>query len=107
MAKKKTSTNAVEILHRRYIGRNLRKHRALQKERDNLQIAQRLYEMRCEAGLTQAQVAKKVGTSTSVISRLESADYHGHTTKTLRDIAQALGRRLEINFVRDNNAQSM
>jgi hypothetical protein len=40
-----------------------------------------------------------IGTTESVISRLEDADYTGHSLSMLRRIADALGKRVEIRFV--------
>jgi predicted transcriptional regulator len=44
-------------------------------------------------------LARKVGTTQSVISRLEDADYDGHSLAMLRRIASALEKRVEIRFV--------
>ncbi len=49
--------------------------------------------------MTQAALAKLVGTTPSVISRLEDADYIGHSLTNLRRIAAALDHRLEIRFI--------
>jgi DNA-binding XRE family transcriptional regulator len=51
------------------------------------------------AGLTQKQLAKLAGTTPSVISRLEDADYDGHSLAMLRRIAAALDKPVEIRFV--------
>ena len=40
-----------------------------------------------------------VGTTASVICRLEDADYEGHSMAMLNRIAGALDRRVEIRFV--------
>ncbi len=40
-----------------------------------------------------------MGTTQSVIARLESADYSGHSLKMLHRIARALDLRLELRFV--------
>jgi transcriptional regulator with XRE-family HTH domain len=57
---------------------------------------------RSEAGLTQAQVAERIGTTQSAIARLESgAGRHQPTIATLRKYAQALGCRLELRLVRE------
>ena len=71
----------------------------LEQERANLDIAQKIYKLRTKARLSQAQLAKKVGTTQSVISRLEDADYEGHSLAMLRRIALALEKRVEIRFV--------
>jgi len=58
-----------------------------------------IYDMRKEATLTQAQLAEKVGTTRSVISRLEDADYEGHSLSMLRRIAGVLNKRVELSLV--------
>jgi transcriptional regulator with XRE-family HTH domain len=56
---------------------------------------------RARTGLTQAEVAKRVGTTQSAIARLESgARKHSPSIATLQRYAQALGFRLEIRLVR-------
>jgi transcriptional regulator with XRE-family HTH domain len=68
-------------------------------ERQNSDIAEQIYIIRTQAGLSQSQLAKLVGTTQSVISRLEDADYTGHSLAMLRKIGLALHQRLEIQFV--------
>jgi transcriptional regulator with XRE-family HTH domain len=46
----------------------------LENVRANDEIARRIHELRLAAGLTQAQLAGLMGTTASVISRLENAD---------------------------------
>ena len=100
MAKQRTPTTAaVEILHRRdYEGRPERLA-ALEGARANAEIARKIYALRTQAGLTQRQLAKLVGTSASAICRLENADYEGHSLAMLRRIAAALDKRVEIRFL--------
>ena len=50
----------------------------VEQEQANLDIARKIYELRTKAKLSQAELARKVGTTQSVISRLEDADYNGH-----------------------------
>jgi transcriptional regulator with XRE-family HTH domain len=71
----------------------------VEKEQANLDIARKIYELRTKARLSQAGLARKVGTTQSVISRLEDADYDGHSLEMLRRIASALERRVEIRFL--------
>ncbi len=63
-----------------------------------LQIGQQIYDLRQAAGLTQAELAKIVGTTHSVISRLEDADYDGHSLKMLQRIATCLGKSLIVRI---------
>ena len=51
-------------------------------------------------GLTQAQVAKKIGTSQSAVARMESGrGAHSPSLATLTKYAQALGCKLELRLV--------
>jgi len=103
MAKKrKPTTDAVEILDRRYIGGKPERIAELEEERANAEVARKIHELRETAGMTQAELAKLVGTTPSVISRLEDADYEGHSLSMLRRIAASLNKRVEIRFVAVN-----
>ena len=77
----------------------------LEQERANLHIARKIYELRTKTKLSQAELAKRVGTTQSVISRLEDADYEGHSLAMLRRIASALEKRVEIRFVASHKLQ--
>ncbi len=61
------------------------------------ELARALIAARSRAGLTQAQLAARMETSQSVVSRLESGQAHP-STKTLERIARATGTRLRISF---------
>jgi transcriptional regulator with XRE-family HTH domain len=63
------------------------------------EVAPKIFELRTRAGLTQKELADRVGTSKSAICRLEDADYDGHSVRMLRRIAEALDRRVEIRFL--------
>lgn len=100
MAKKKrTTSNAVKILHKRYIKGSKKRLESLEKERENSNIAEQIYKLRTGAGLSQKQLAALVGTTQSVISRLEDADYNGHSLAMLRKIGTAMHQRVQIKFV--------
>jgi len=88
----RTTTDALEILYDRYIRNDPESQVLLAVERLNARIAQMIYDMRTEAGLTQRQLAKLVGTTQSVISRLEDSDYQRHSLTMLKRIAKALNR---------------
>lgn len=96
--KKKKTTDAIHILHRRHFVTKEAKAE-LEEARAGADIARRIYKLRTDAGLTQDQLAKLVGTSRPVISRLENDDYEGHSLSMLRRIADALDKRVEIRFV--------
>jgi transcriptional regulator with XRE-family HTH domain len=60
------------------------------------QLAQWVYDVRTQAGLTQKELADLIRTSQSAIARLEGADYTGHSLKVVTSIACALGKPLQI-----------
>lgn len=72
----------------------------------NAHVAQLIYDARTEAGLSQAELAALIGTTQSVISRLEDADYEGHSLSILNKIAQALNRKVWIDLVSANPPSS-
>ena len=70
-----------------------------EEARVNTEVARTIYYIRQKVGLTQRALAKLVGTSPSVICRLEDADYRGQSLAMLNRIARALNQRIEISFV--------
>lgn len=98
MAKKKKTTDAVEILESVFIN-TPKRHESYGKALKDAEIASKIYELREQAGITQTQLAKLIGTTQSVISRLEDADYQGHSLEMLNRIATALHCRLEVNII--------
>lgn len=107
MKKPKTRkiTDGMKIIERRFLNKDKELKKMVEEEFQKLQIGQQIYDLRIEAGLTQAELADLVGTTGSVISRLESAEYDGHSLKMLERIAIALGRKLDVRIV-DRNKQS-
>ncbi|HSB69338.1 MAG TPA: helix-turn-helix domain-containing protein, partial [Candidatus Methylomirabilis sp.] len=57
-------------------------------------------------GLSQRALAQLVGTTASVICRLEDADHEGHSLAMPQRIAAALNKRVEIRFVPRRPASS-
>ena len=86
-------------------GKSREMARLVEQEQANLDIARKIYELRTKAKLSQAELARKVGTTQSVISRLEDADYDGHSLEMLRRIASALEKRVEIRFLPSRKLQ--
>jgi DNA-binding XRE family transcriptional regulator len=94
--KRPETSDALEIMHRRYFEGKPEMMALLEEELVNAELSRLVYDLRVGAKLTQAQLAKRVGTTQSVISRLEDADYEGHSLAMLRRIAQAVGWVVEI-----------
>jgi ribosome-binding protein aMBF1 (putative translation factor) len=93
---KKSITSAAEILRNRYVKDDPERKASVEAERVNAEVARLIYTMRTEAGLTQGQLAELVGTTQSVISRLEDSDYEGHSLSMLSRIAEALHKKLSV-----------
>lgn len=99
MRKRRADSDGLTILDRRHFDGRPARLRALAGAKLNAEIAQEIYALRTRAGFTQKQLADLVGTTDSAISRLEDADYTGHSLKMLQRIGAALNRRLEVHFV--------
>ena len=100
MPRKRTyTTDALAIIDRRLYRDNPVRQAALEHERLNAGIAREIYQLRTKAGLTQQALATLVGTSHSAISRLEDADYQGHSLAMLVRITLALHHRLDLRVV--------
>lgn len=100
----RTTTDAIEIVHRRFFAGKPRMEAMLLEERANAEIAQMIYDLRTKANLSQRELAKLAGTTASVICRLEDADYEGHSLSMLQRIAAALGRGVQVKFVKPRHA---
>lgn len=94
----KRTSDALAILDN-MAGKDTKHQELLVQERTNVRIARQIYDLRTKAKLSQGELAKKVGTTQSVISRLEDADYDGHSLAMLQRIASALNKRIEVRFV--------
>lgn len=92
-------SEALERAYAKFIGDDQRQAAALDEAVANAEIGRQIYDSRTKAGLTQRKLAGLVGTTASVISRLEDADYEGHSLGMLKRIARALQRRVEIRFL--------
>lgn len=77
------------------------KDRDLKQAYDELgpefELVAAIIEQRIKHGLTQAELAKKLGTKQSAISRLERGTYNP-TFAFLRKLAKALGLELHVSF---------
>jgi DNA-binding XRE family transcriptional regulator len=98
MSMPRPESKALGHLYDRFIAGDPEQVASYEKGRADSEVAGAIYALRTEAGLTQRELAARVGTSASVICRLEDADYQGHSLSMLRRVAAALGRRVLISF---------
>src|ERR1700722_13033861 len=97
--KKKFQSEALQVAYETVVGDDPKRQADFEQELINVEAAQLIYDIRTKARLSQRELAKRVGTTASVICRLEDADYDGHTLAAVRRIAAALNRRLELRAV--------
>jgi DNA-binding XRE family transcriptional regulator len=99
---KKTKT----LTHKQLVSKMLKnpavKAEVNQLNREEFAILDEILSARKEAGLSQAQIAKRMGTQAPAIARLESSlatGKHSPSLSTLRKYAAALGKRVELHLV--------
>ncbi len=93
--------------HRQIVGRRARKsatyRKTFERTLQQIDLALLVREMREDAGFTQTELAKRVGTAQSVIARLEDAEYAGHSLTMLERIAGACGVGLRLRAEKKPN----
>jgi len=94
----KLTSNALELVDR-MIGDDSGLRVLIEEERVNAEVACEIHHLRTERGLTQRQLAERIGTTQSVVARLEDADYEGHSLRMLRRVAKALDARVTVRLV--------
>jgi transcriptional regulator with XRE-family HTH domain len=75
---------------------------AYESSADEFAFLDEVLKARAESGLTQAQVADRIGTTQSAIARLESAEpKHSPSIVTLQRYAKALGYTVKVKLVKE------
>lgn len=98
MSGKKATTDAAELLRRRYVDGEAGRLASLREERLHAKVARQIRALRKQAGLSQIELAERIGTTQSAVSRLEDADYEGHSLSMLRRVADALGTTIDVDL---------
>jgi len=96
---RKFASATVQHLYDRYVGDDQKRVENFEEELLNAEIARKICDLRTKAGLSQWELAERVGTSASAICRLEDADYEGHSLFLLKRVAEALDKRVEIRIL--------
>jgi ribosome-binding protein aMBF1 (putative translation factor) len=99
MPSSKPTRSATDILRRRLYANSPSRQARLEQVRADAQVGREIHRLRKSAGLSQKELARLIGTTESVISRLEDADYTGHSMNMLHRIAVALHKRVVVKFV--------
>ena len=86
----------VSDLHKKWL-KDPKYRKAYDALREEFALAEAVIETRRRAGLTQQQLARKMGTTQPVIARLESGNTRP-SLRTLERLAEATGSQLVISF---------
>ncbi|MDR3177007.1 MAG: helix-turn-helix domain-containing protein [Desulfovibrio sp.] len=71
---------------------------AWEETREEFSIAREIIRTRVAAGMSQKELAEKIGTTQSVVARLESGE-HTPSVSTLKRVAEATHSKLRIELV--------
>lgn len=81
----------------------------LQREYERLgprfQVIDAIVKARKQGGLSQRELAERIGVTKTIVSRLESGDYSPRL-ETVYDLARALGYRLDVKLVKERAHRS-
>jgi transcriptional regulator with XRE-family HTH domain len=105
MAKKKTSA-ALQYLDPSFF-ENSPKHRAqLEEARATQEIGRLVYDLRTRSGLSAKELARSAGLSAKALEKLESGESPRTSLAQLRQVASALGQRVELKLVSAKKART-
>lgn len=91
-------SRASEILFDRFYKGRPRRIAELKRTRQELALGRKIRALRESRDLSQAQLAKALRTQAPAISRIEDADYDGHSLRILRKIADYFDQHLVVSF---------
>lgn len=95
-------SDALRYLYDRYIKDDPEATAAIEEEMLNAEVAQKVYDLRTDAGLSQAELAERVGVDASVIEDLEESDYEGNSIQMLARIAASFGKMVTLKCAEGN-----
>jgi transcriptional regulator with XRE-family HTH domain len=76
--------------------------------KEEFEILDEILKARAEAGITQAELANRIGTTQSAVARLETAmGKHSPSIGTLKRYASALGYRLQVRLVKEQGLTTL
>ncbi|MBU1487041.1 helix-turn-helix domain-containing protein [bacterium] len=93
----KTTTNAVEIL-KHHLSNDPELAVLVEEERKRLRLADKIRKVRLKVGLSQREIAKRIGSTQSAVARLESGNYERLSLSTLIKISLALNCRVNLEI---------
>lgn len=100
MNKTKKSKNPIDF--QKYLAKELKSSKMkkyFEEHGKQLEIAYQILQLRKQEGISQAELAKKIGTTQSNVARMEAGEQN-FTTETLQRIASVFHRDLKVEFVK-------
>ncbi len=73
---------------------------------DAAEISRQLVRLRIGRGLTQGELAARIGCKQADVSRLEREDYRGYTISQLKKVAAGLGAKIELSLIPGKKSRS-
>jgi ribosome-binding protein aMBF1 (putative translation factor) len=107
MEEEKLTSDAFELIYRRYIKDDPERVASFQEELTKAKIASEIYDLRNQTGVSREQLAELVGATASVIEDIEEADYEGDFLSMASRIATLLHRKVEVRLVPVEAADSV
>ena len=89
-------SDAVELMDRWY-GNIPHWDDLVAEEEFKMQVGQAVYDLRNAVGMSQADLARLIGANQATVSKVENADYDGHTIEVLKRVCFALHTKISIN----------
>jgi ribosome-binding protein aMBF1 (putative translation factor) len=99
MEERKNTSDAFQWAYEKFIAKDPEEVALYQEERIKADLAQEIYDLRSQTGISRKNLADLVGVEESVIENIEEADYDGDFLSLASRIANALQRRIEVRFV--------
>lgn len=97
-------SDALRYLYDKYIKDDPEAIAAIEEEMLNVEVAQKIYDLRTAADLSQAELAERVGVDPSIIEDLEESDYDGNSIQLLARIAASFGKMVTLKWVQTEAA---
>ena len=99
MPEKNSTLAALKYFHHRFYAGRPQRMAELEEVRASAEVARKVYGLRIKAKPPRKELASRVGTTPSVVSRPENDDYEGRSLAMLRRIALALNKQIELRIV--------
>jgi ribosome-binding protein aMBF1 (putative translation factor) len=106
---RKNQQSPIGTSHREGMRRRARRSREYREELERIEPFERIARFvilrRMQLGLTQAELAKRMGTSNTAVARIECGQ-PATSVRTLERLAKALETKLEIGFAHESEVQT-